>query len=197
MNEKLLEYWRNPKDGLNEPMMYLRPIGWLRSVQLYRIISELIPVFEQPKILEIGSNIGRNLMILKFGNYTNLSGIEVSEEAIALMRKVFPTSNNKITTYLGPVEELIHTLKTDEFDIIFTMAVLEHLPLESVHVFKQMVRVTRKYLVTIEDERCTSWRHFPRRYDKVFKKLGLKQIRVIKRIDGLSSAFVCRIFKKE
>lgn len=195
MRERILKYWKSPDDGTNEPWMYLRPRNWYRSIHLYSIISDLISAAEQPRILEIGCNIGRNLMTLRFGDYIRLFGIELSERAVEVMRIIFPLSDD-FKIYTGEVERWIPTLKTDSFDIVFTMAVLQHLPPESEHVFKQLVRITKRYLVVIEDEKRQSWRHFPRRYDEVFKPLGLKQIKVIKKIDGLSKPFKCRIFRK-
>lgn len=196
MRESLVNYWTALNDGDNDTIPYLRPNTWLRSVHLYDIINSLIPPSENPAIMEIGCNVGRNLMILKFGNYNNLTGIELSEKAISLMHHTFPVSTSfKIHT--GPVEQIIYTLDAEKFDIIFTMAVLEHLPPESEHVFPEIVRTCKKYLITIEDERWTSWRHFPRRYDNVFKPLGMKQIKVIKEVSGLSKNIICRIFRKE
>jgi len=195
-SSNLQEYWKNPDDGLNNPELFLMPDGWLRSVRLFEIIRALIPPEQNPKILEIGSNVGRNLMMLWFGKYRILTGIELSERAIVMMRKTFCDSMS-ITVHAGEIEKLIYNLTTNSFDIIFTMAVLEHLPPQSEHVFSQIVRVMKQYLVTVEDERSLSWRHFPRRYDTVFKSFGLKQVKTIKNIDGLPRSFVCRIFRKE
>ncbi len=195
LKEILQEYWKNPGDGLNDPFQYLFPDGWLRSIRLYDVIRDLIPPGEAPSILELGTNIGRNLMMLMFGNYEKLHGIELSEIAVQNMLDWFPKSRT-IKIQIGAVEDLLYDIVQDEFDIVFTMAVLEHLPIESEHVFKQIANITKQYLITIEDEKCTSWRHFPRAYDKVFKPLGLKQIKVIKRFTGLRT-FVCRVFKKE
>ncbi len=191
----LREYWKNPSDGLNDPFQYLFPDGWLRSVRLYDVIHDLIPPNETPSILELGTNIGRNLMMLMFGNYENLHGIELSEIAVQHMLDWFPKSQT-IKIQIGAIENLLYDIVQDEFDIVFTMAVFEHLPIESEYVFKQIANITKQYLITIEDEKCTSWRHFPRSYDKVFKPLGMKQIKVIKRFSGLRT-FVCRVFKKE
>lgn len=196
MRKDLLDFWQNPNDGANTPESYLKPNEWRRSVQLCEIISELIPVSSQPKILEIGSNTGRNLMLLRFGGYQFLTGLELSVNAVKMMRDTFTDAKN-MDIKVGEVEKLIYDLTTDSFDIIFTMAVLQHLPPESEHIFKQIIRVMRGYLVTIEDERWVSWRHFPRRYDRLFGRLGLKQVKVVKNLDGLSKSYICRIFKKE
>lgn len=195
MRKDLLKYWLNPNDR-NDPENYLEPSGWLRSVQLYELLRDIAPPESNPKILELGCNVGRNLMLLRFGGYQSLTGIELNENAVTIMRRTFQDAN-KINIQIGEIEKRIYDLKTESFDIIFTMAVLQHLPPESEHIFKQIIRVMRGYLVTIEDEGQVSWRHFPRRYDRVFVKLGLKQIKVVKKLNGLGKSFICRVFKKE
>lgn len=192
--KRIQEYFKDPADGLNEPMNYLQPVNWYRTLQLTEIINELYPATDNPKILEIGTNIGRNLMMLRFDGYTNLHGIELSEEAIRLMREVFPLSN-EFQIHTGEVENLIYKLMSNHFDVVFTMAVLQHIPPESDHIFKQIVRVTKGFLITIEDEKSSGWRHIPRRYNKIFEPLGLEQIQTIKKIERLGKCFVGRIFK--
>lgn len=196
MSKKLLDYWRNPNDGMNAPKGYLTPRTWVRSVRLYDLLRDLIAPESNPKILELGCNVGRNLMLLHFGGYQCLTGIELNENAVTLMRRTF-TDANKLHIQIGEIEKHIYDMPTESFDIIFTMAVLQHLPPESEHIFKEIIRVMKGYLVLTEDEKQTSWRHYPRRYDRVFTKLGIKQIKVVKNLDGLNKSFVCRIFEKE
>lgn len=61
-----------------------------------------------------------------------------------------------------------------------------------------MVRISKTYLITIEDEKDIPWRHFPRCYKKVFESPGMKQIEEINcsKVEGLPSGFIARIFKK-
>jgi hypothetical protein len=87
-------------------------------------------------------------------------------------------------------------MQDDEYDCVFTMAVLEHLPYESDGVFREIVRAARYALITIEDERSHTWKHFPRRYDRVFERLGMRQVESLScdAVDGLGSPFVARVF---
>ena len=190
------EYWQDPpKEDHNSPMDYFEFTGWIRSGHLAQYISQ-IQISPQARILEVGSGVGRNLAVLKFAGYHNVSGIELNENSIETMRLMLPVLSHNIV-HQGPVEDIIYKLETDAFDLVFTMAVLEHLPPESNHVFKEMVRITKKYLLTIEDERGISPRHFPRNYKKVFSKLGLKQVAQEKNPPGLSRNFILRLFVKE
>ena len=100
--------------------------------------------------------------------------------------------------YNLPLEEIIQEFKDCQFGIVFTMAVLEHIHTDSEWIFPEMARITEKYLITIEDERSLSWRHFPRKYKKIFESLGMKQIQEFScsEVNGLKSNFFARIFKK-
>jgi hypothetical protein len=101
------------------------------------------------------------------------------------------------TIYNKSVEEVIKEFEDRRYEAIFTMAVLEHIHSDSKWVFKEIVRVSKKYLITIEDERRVSWRHFPRHYRKIFEKVGMKQIEEIqcnKEDHGLRNSFYARVF---
>ena len=100
--------------------------------------------------------------------------------------------------YNVPVEEIIREFRDCEFGIVFTMAVLEYIHTDSEWIFPEMVRVTKDFLITIEDERCISWRHFPRNYKKVFESLGMKQVQEFNcgEVGILNSGFFARIFRK-
>lgn len=119
-----------------------------------------------PNILEIGCNVGQNLNYLFSAGFDKLTGIEISEDAVVLMKKSYPRMAKNAKIINKPVEDAIGTFKENEFDIVFTMAVLEHIHPDSDFIFPEMARITNRYLITIEDERWVSWRHFPRNYKK-------------------------------
>ncbi len=152
----------------------------------------------QSRILEIGCNVGRNLNCLYTAGFRRLEGIEISEEAVELLKQSYPEMGGNSGIHNAPVEDIIKEFEDGEFDIVFTMAVLEHIHRDSEWIFAEMVRTTRGFLVTVEDERGISWRHFPRNYRKVFERLGLKQIEEFKcdEVDGLGRNFYARVFQK-
>ena len=120
--------------------------------------------------------MGRNLNYLFNAGYKKLGGVEISKEAIDLMKKTYPEMAEQIEIWNSPIEDVIVNFKGNSFDLIFTMAVLEHIHPDSKFIFSEMVRITKKYLITIEDEKGISWRHFPRNYKKIFEPLGMKQV---------------------
>lgn len=195
--DELFKYWTSPYDGKNMPSEYLK--GKERSVFLLNLIKRYAE--EDDRILEIGCNVGRNLNELFCAGFKNLAGVEISENAIDMMKDAYPDMANKIEIYIGSVENLIQDFGNNSFDLVFTMAVLEHIHTDSKFIFPHMARITKKILVTIEDERGLSWRHFPRNYKKIFEGLGLRQIEEISfkkvKVPGLNSNFVARVFKNE
>ena len=154
---------------------------------------------QNAKILEIGCNVGRNLNYLFLVGFKNLEGIELSEKAIQQLKQSYPKMACHTKIYNMPVEEIIREFRDCEFDIVFTMAVLEHIHTDSEWVFPEIVRITKDFLIIIEDERCISWRHFPRNYKKVFEPIGIKQIEELdcSDVDELGRSFCARVFKKE
>lgn len=193
--DELHQYWRKPYDGCNLPLDYYME-GQERSQFLVELIKRYID--SDAKILEIGCNVGRNLNYLFTSGYTKVEGIEIGKDAIALMKRAYPEMAKLIKVYNAPVEDIINDFEDDVFDVVFTMAVLEHIHPDSRFIFSEMVRITKRYLITIEDERSVSWRHFPRNCRKVFEPLGLKQIQEFncQGIKGLGSNVWARIFLK-
>ncbi len=188
------QYWKDPSDDMNPPEGYVDAKE--RSLFLIDIVKRYVS--QDARIIEIGCNVGRNLNYLFQNGFKNLEAIEISEKAVQLLKKTFPDMAQHIEVYNMPVEEKIKTFEKDRFDVVFTMAVLEHIHSESEWVFQEMVKMTKEYLITIEDEHHLSWRHFPRNYKSIFEPLGMKQVEEIncKEIKGLGSHFQARIFKK-
>lgn len=194
---KLHEYWKRPADGVNDPQTYLE--GKERSIFLVRLIRKYVD--KNASILEIGCNVGRNLNLLFLSGFTRLSGIEISSEACDLMKKYYPKMASSINLFNDSAENILPRLPDDSFDIVFTMAVLQHIHPESVFIFNHISRVTRKFLITIEDEYGVSERNFPRNYKKIFDKgSGMKCVETVGAYGmaklGLLPTYMCRVFEK-
>ena len=151
----------------------------------------------EDRILEVGCNVGRNLSVLLDGGYRHLTGIDINGDAIALLRESYPELAATATLIVSPVEEAIREMPDGAFDLVYTLAVLEHIHPDSEWIFQEILRITSSTLVTIEDERGVSVRHTPRDYRKIFEDLGANEIdeRIASDADGLSSDFVARVFR--
>lgn len=194
--DRVHEYWRRPDDGANDPELYIE--GAQRNALLIRLVSKYV-ADKNARILELGCNVGRNLEALRGEGYAALEGVEISQPALDLLAKTHPELAKVATLRCGTIESTLPDLPDGHFDLVYTMAVLEHLhPDSEKEVFEQMVRVAKKHVFTIEDEACTSWRHFPRDYSEIFGGLGLE---VVERfncdgIEGLGANFEATVFTK-
>jgi SAM-dependent methyltransferase len=195
--DEIHRYWRKPSDDANRPEDYAEmPEMRGRSALLRELVGTRAG--DDPNVLEIGCNVGRNLDHLLHTGVRRLTGIEISEPPVKMMRQVYPELASTARILNMPVEDAIKNLGDGEFDLVYTMAVLEHIHPDSEWVFGEMVRVTRNLIITIEDEESVSGRHFPRRYKRIFEPLGMQQIeeRKCDSISGFDRSFVARVFVK-
>ncbi|NIA22584.1 MAG: methyltransferase domain-containing protein [Proteobacteria bacterium] len=176
------------------------PQGYLKGKERSQLLVKIIKKYakQNSKIIEIGCNVGRNLNYLFLAGFKNLNGIEISEEAVKLLKESYPEMYGEVKIYNTAVENVIKKFDDESFNVVFSMAVLEHIHVNSEWIFSEMVRATKDLLVTIEDERGISWGRFPRNYKKIFESLGMKQIEEIRceKIEGLGADFFARVFKK-
>ena len=188
--DELHDYWRKP-DRPNRPKAYLE--GKERSEFLIDLMGRYATPMQT--ILEVGCNVGRNLAYLHRAGYRELSGIEINTAAVDQLRASYPELA-QATIHNASVEEVIPRL--DPYDVVFTMAVLEHIHPDSDWILEHIVRIAGDTLITIEDEvDSVGYRHFPRRYDEVFGALGMRQVEEVHcaAIVGLGPPFWARVFQ--
>jgi len=190
----LHQYWRSLDDDGNSdnaPSKYLKNPE--RSEFLVELFRKHVP--EEASILEIGCNVGRNLRYLFESGYRNLTGIEINPHAVKILRETSPEMAREITVETGPVEDWIKNVPDDTFDIVYTMAVLIHVHTSSEWIFAEMRRISKKFIITIEDEVNLGGRHVPRNYKKIFEGQGMREVdRYLDGVPGLESCYVARVF---
>jgi len=168
-----------------------------RSKYLLDKIKEHCKISKTDSVLEVGCSVGRNLNYLYENEFSNLYGIEINERAIEIMHELYPKLTAKVL--VGPVEKQIKEIKDNEISITFSMAVLMHINPQSHFIFREISRITKDYIITIENEKEYSPPSlFVRDYGKIFSELGWKQIHEEPGgIKGLGpEMYVVRIFKK-
>lgn len=158
------DYWLDP-DSHNGASFYVEDKSGKKDI-LLRIMSQYVS--KDDSILEIGCNVGRNLNVLWEERYKKLNGIELNPEAVKEMKRFFPKLDAKIQ--VGAIEDLVK--KLPNYDVIFSFAVFEHIPRESDWIFPELEKRANKFIITIEDEKNQTWRHFPRNYKKMFPNLA-------------------------
>jgi 2-polyprenyl-3-methyl-5-hydroxy-6-metoxy-1,4-benzoquinol methylase len=188
--DELHKYWRNP-DEMNINSGHL--LDGKRSEYLVSLVKQYVK--PDTSIIELGYSVGSNLNHLWKAGYHNLSGVEINQEALKLMKQTFPEM--QVTTYEGSIEDRIKEL--GEYDLVFTMAVLEHIHSDSEWVFSEMARIAIKYLIIIEGEKKNiSGLHFPRNYKNIFEVLGMQQVyeKCLSQEEGLNTNFSARVFSR-
>lgn len=186
-------YWRSPPTE-NAPERY----AWESRGERSRFLVSLVERYasSDARILEVGCNVGRNLEYLRRAGFMNLTGIDINPQAVALMGQTYPELADLATIKVGAAEDIIPSFGDSEFDVVFTLAVLEHIHPESEWLFAHLARIART-LITIEDERTVHWRVFPRNYREVFEGLGRTQVHeeICGHLTTLGSMFVARVFR--
>lgn len=190
-------YWRNPWDSGNAPGAAL---GTTEGQKWSQFLVQIVKDYAEPnmRILEIGCGAGRNLNYLYSNGYSRLFGVEINVKAVELMKQHFPDMASHAEVYNSPIEEVAPKFSDGEFDVVYTMALLQHIHPDSEWVFPELVRITKEYLITIENEKVETWRHFPRNYKLIFESLGLRQVQEIhwSDLDGESISYYGRVFSK-
>ena len=195
--KEIQSYWKNPDDKGNKPQSYIDgPNKNLLSKNLIKEVQKLVREKEK-RILELGCNVGRNLNFLFNKGYLDLSGIEINKNAIELMKKTYPPVYYNSDIKVDSIEKSIKNICNERFELVFTVAVLMHLSHKSNFVFKEISRITKNFLITIEEEGIELvWSHYPRNYKEVFEKLGMKQIKEKKGL-GANKTITLRVFRKD
>jgi SAM-dependent methyltransferase len=81
------------------------------------------------------------------------------------------------TIHVASLEDALRSFSDQQFDFVFSLAVLEHVHDDSEAVFAEIARITSRVLVTIEDERNYTERHFPRTIGGCLSFLALRRSR--------------------
>lgn len=132
---------------------------------------------QKNSILELGCNCGANLNHLRNMGYSALSGVEINETAIEQMRLCFPDLIKNTTISIGSLEELLPELPSNSVDVVFTMAVLMHIHPTANSIFREMIRVAKRFICTLELESANCSYVFARNYRRVFTRLGCSQLK--------------------
>jgi SAM-dependent methyltransferase len=162
----LHDFWRQPTPHGNNSRDYMKTI-W-RSQALRKLVDDLPP---DARILEVGCNVGRNLAYLHENGFPHVEGIEINPHAVELLRETYPELAD-VTIHVGAAGDVLPQLADDSFDLVFTMAVIEHIHPDESHVFDEMVRVGHDVLA-IEPENRLTHRQFPHDVPEIFTARGL------------------------
>ena len=103
-------------------------------------------------ILEVGCSSGRHLAHLHAHGYENLAGVDINADAFDVMAEAYPDLIESGTFYEGDIGDMVSGFDDGQFDAVFSVETLQHLPPEDEWVFADLARIAGKLLVTAENE---------------------------------------------
>ena len=144
------------------------------------------------RILEIGSNIGNQLLLLQEMGFKNLYGIEINSYAVEISKR----RTKNINIIQGSSFDI--PFKNDYFDILFTSGVLIHInPQDIKKVMEEIYRCSRKYIwgfeyyseeyqeILYRGEKNLLWKaNFPKLYLELFGDLELVKNKKLKYLNN-------------
>jgi len=110
---------------------------------LNRKVLGVVP--QDARILEVGCNVGNQLLLLQGMGYKNLSGIEIQSYAVPLAQKRVPGAS----IIQGSALEI--PFPDRSFDLVFTSGLLIHIaPTDLPKVLSEIHRVTKTWILGCE-----------------------------------------------
>ena len=117
---------------------YQKHLGITRTELNLEIIGDLN---RSIRILEVGSNIGNQLLCLKLIGFQSLYGIDIQRHAVELSK----SRAEEVDIIQGSAFDI--PFKDSFFDLVFTSGVLIHIsPQDIKEALKEIYRCTKKYI---------------------------------------------------
>lgn len=130
---------RNPKSVEELDELYYNRIGITRTKLNERFLLGL----SVNNVLEVGCNIGIQLLILNKVGYKNLYGIEINEYAIDISKEI--TKGKDIYITKGSALDIPY--KDSFFGLVFTSALLIHISPDNINLaLDEIYRSTKRYV---------------------------------------------------
>lgn len=129
---------RNPQSLMEMEDLYIQNYGVTRT----ELNRQLLGEFDRSiHILEVGSNIGNQLLCLQEMGFYNLYGIELQSYAVKLSK----VRTKGINLIEGSAFDIPY--RDTYFDVVFTSGVLIHIhPDDIVEALKEIHRCTKRYI---------------------------------------------------
>ena len=146
---------------------------------------------DDTRILEIGSREGDNLASLLKAGFTRLSGFESNVDKVAVLKERHPEVASQVDVIPGPVHSSLRGSADATFDLVLTVGFLFDKEGDFDWLFPELARVTRRYLISIENESSDT-------LEDVLERLGLNKVETVdlRTLKELDSVFIARVFEK-
>lgn len=181
---------RNPQTAAEVENLYLKQFGMTRIAMNEEFIGNLS---RDMRILEVGANVGIQLMTLQKMGFKNLYGIELQQYAVEKGKQ----NSKNINLIQGYAFDI--PFKDGYFDLVYTSGVLIHISPNDIHLaLKEIHRCSSKYIWGLEyyaDEyteggdyrghRNLFWKtNFANEYLKLFEDLEVVKEKKYKYLDN-------------
>jgi SAM-dependent methyltransferase len=142
------------------------------------------------RVLEVGCGVGRHLKALATGGFDELTGVDVNDEALDVLRETYPELAAEGEFHAATIESYLDGVETDAFDAVFSVETLQHIHPDETWVFGELARVTGDLLVTVENEsgEYGTANHvddqlplYYRDWQRVFTELGFEELESLER----------------
>lgn len=193
---------RNPCSIEEMDALYIKNYGITRTKLNEMFLNEMN---RSIKILEVGSNIGLQLLYLQKMGFKNLYGIEPINYAVELSK----SKTKGINIIEGTVFDI--PFKDGFFDLVFTSGVLIHInPSDINDALKEIYRCAKKYILGLEyyadeyteiayrGQKNLLWKtNFAQKYIAQFSNLELVREKRLKYLDSenVDSMFLLKLKK--
>jgi len=158
--------------------MYRKEFGVTRTELNDFFVGELN---RDIKVLEVGSNIGNQLLLLQKMGLKNLYGIEINSYAVEFSK----SRTKNINIIQGSAFDI--PFKDEYFDLVFTSGLLIHIaPSDTKIVIQEIYRCTKEYIwgfeyyadkyteIVYREKKNLLWKaNFPKLYTELFNDLEL------------------------
>ena len=104
------------------------------------------------RVLEVGCGVGRHLAALAEEGFSALAGVDVNDDALAVLRETYPELATVGEFHAATIEEYVQSVETDAFDAVFSVETLQHIHPNATWVFEELARVSSDLLITVENE---------------------------------------------
>ena len=133
---------RNTLDPAAVDALWQNQYGVTRTAMNRKLLAD-VPL--DAPILEVGCNLGNQLLLLSGMGYTNLHGIDVLAYAVELAQTRVPAAS------IVEGSALKIPFPDGQFDLVFTSGLLIHIaPADLPTVFGEIHRVTKKWIMGSE-----------------------------------------------
>lgn len=129
---------RNIRTIAERDKRYMELIGVSRTELNYEFVNF---IDRSINILEVGSNVGDQLLLLEQMGFKNLTGIELQSTAVQIAKK----RSESINFFQGSALDI--PFNDNSFDLVFTSVVLIHIsPQNITQCLKEIHRCSKKYI---------------------------------------------------